>query len=489
MSIAANRFPGVRAALCCSPRVAELARTHNDANVLVLAGTTGADELARILDAWLRNSYSGEERHRRRLRKVEAACAIADDVASWEAADPEMAAAIRGEVERQQRTINLIASENYVSPAVRMAQGSVMTNKYAEGYPAKRWYNGCRWVDEAERLAIERARALFGAEHANVQPHSGSGANMAVYFSVLKPGDTILAMSLSHGGHLTHGSPVNFSGRLFNIVSYGVNPKTETIDYDELARLANQHRPKIVLAGASAYPRLLDFPRFREIADRVGAMLVVDMAHIAGLVAGGCHPNPVPYAEFVTSTTHKTLRGPRGGLILCREPLAQELDRQIFPGIQGGPLMHTVAAKAVCFLEAGQPAFREYALQIVRNAAAMAQVFLADGFRLVSGGTENHLMLVDLTPEGISGKDAASLLERVGIIVNKNTIPFEQRSPFVTSGIRIGTPAITTRGMRETESIAVARIIRSAIRHRDDESTLERLRGEVAELTQQFPAP
>ncbi len=404
-----------------------------------------------------------------------------------ESFDPEVAGAIRLETERQEYNLELIASENFVSEAVLEAQGSIMTNKYAEGYPGKRYYGGCGQVDVVENLAIERAKKLFGAEHANVQPHSGSQANMAVYFSALKPGDTILGMNLSHGGHLTHGSPANFSGKLFNVVFYGVSPDTETIDYDDVEKLARQHRPKMIVVGASAYPRVIDFARFRAIADAVGAVVMVDMAHIAGLVAAGLHPNPVPYAEFVTTTTHKTLRGPRGGMILCREEYAKTLNSNIFPGIQGGPLMHVIAAKAVAFKEALTPEFNAYQGRIVKNAKALADALTAKGLRLVSGGTDNHMMLVDLTSTGLTGKAAEEALDRAGITVNKNTIPNETRSPFVTSGIRIGTPAATTHGLKEPEMLAVAGFIHEVLRNAGDADQLARIKGEVNALMKRFP--
>ena len=364
-----------------------------------------------------------------------------------------------------------------------------MTNKYAEGYPSKRWYNGCKFVDDVESLAIKRACELFGADHANVQPHCGSAANMAVYFSVLEPGDTILAMSLAQGGHLTHGSPVNFSGKLFNIESYGVNRETETIDYDELQQIASNCKPKLIVAGASAYPRILDFPRFRAIADSVGAILMVDMAHIAGLVATGVHPSPVPYAEFVTTTTHKTLRGPRSGLILCKEEFAATLDKTVFPGLQGGPQMHTTAAKSVCFLEAMQPGFTQYTQQIVANAKACAASLEGHGFRIVSGGTDNHLMLVDVASSGMTGKVAAAALDAAGIVVNKNTIPFDTKSPFVTSGIRIGTPSVTTRGMREPEMEKIAAWIATVLNDVENENLQSVVREEICKFTEEYPVP
>jgi glycine hydroxymethyltransferase len=403
--------------------------------------------------------------------------------------DPELYDALKHEEERELRTLDLIASENYASRAVREAQGSLLTNKYAEGYPGKRYYNGCEFADVAERLAIERAQELFGAEHANVQPHCGSSANMAVYFALLQPGDTILAMSLAHGGHLTHGHKVNFSGRFFNVVSYGVSRKTEMIDYDEVAALAARHRPKLIVAGASAYPRVLDFPRLRAIADAVGALLMADMAHIAGLVAAGCHPSPVPYSDVVTTTTHKTLRGPRSGMILCRAKHAQEIDKQVFPGLQGGPLMHTIAAKAVCFKEALEPEFKEYQRQVVRNAQVLAVHLAKAGMRIVSGGTDNHLMLVDLTPLGVTGKDASAALEKAGIIVNKNAIPFDARPPAVTSGVRIGTPAVTTRGLKEAEIETLGGWIVEAVRRHDNDAALARIKGEVVALAARFPIP
>ena len=401
--------------------------------------------------------------------------------------DPEIATAIRNETERQEYNLEFIASENFVSERVLEAQGSVLTNKYAEGYPGKRYYGGCEFVDVAENLAIERACQLFGAEHANVQPHSGSQANMAVYFATCQPGDTVLGMNLAHGGHLTHGSPVNFSGKLFNIVPYGVRRDTGTIDYAEVEELAREHRPKLIVVGASAYPRTLDFEAFRRIADEVGAMVMVDMAHIAGLVAAGEHPSPVPHAEFVTTTTHKTLRGPRGGMILCREEFAKKLNSNIFPGIQGGPLMHVIAAKAVAFKEARTPEFKAYAAQVVKNARALAAGLMDRGFNLVSGGTDNHLLLVDLSGTEITGKVAEATLENAGITVNKNAVPFDTRSPFVTSGFRIGTPATTSRGLGEAEMGQVADWIARSLENVDNEIELSVIRGEVRELCKRFP--
>ncbi len=401
--------------------------------------------------------------------------------------DPDVAGAIRHEVRRQQEGLELIASENFVSLAVMEATGSVMTNKYAEGYPGRRYYGGCEFVDVAESLAIARAKELFGADHVNVQPHSGAQANMAVYMSALKPGDTILGMNLSHGGHLTHGHPLNFSGKYFTIVPYGVRKEDERIDYEEMDRLALDHRPKMIVIGASAYPRVIDFARIRSIADAAGALVMTDMAHIAGLVAAGVHPSPVPYSHFVTTTTHKTLRGPRGGMILCQAQFAKDLDRTVFPGVQGGPLMHVIAGKAVCFKEALTPEFRAYQLQIVKNAARLAAGLSAAGFRLVSGGTDNHLMLVDVFSRGITGKVAEAALGRAAITVNKNTIPFDQHPPLTASGIRIGTPAVTTRGMREAEMDAIAGFIGRVLAAPDDERVAARVRADVEALCRQYP--
>ncbi len=401
--------------------------------------------------------------------------------------DPEIYEVIRRETERQAYGLELIPSENFVSDAVLEAAGSVLTNKYAEGYPGKRYYGGCEFVDQAETLAIERAKALFGAEHVNVQPHSGSQANMAVYFAVLEPGDTILGMNLSHGGHLTHGSPVNFSGKLYKVIPYGVREDTETIDFDQVRALAREHKPKLIVIGASAYPRTIDFAEFRKIADETGTMLMADIAHIAGLVAVGLHPNPIPYCEFVTTTTHKTLRGPRAGIIMCRESLAKKLNSAIFPGIQGGPLMHVIAAKAVALKEAMTPEFKEYQAQIVRNTKAMADTIRKRGYRLVSGGTDNHLFLVNLKDTPMTGKDAQEALDRVGITVNKNTVPFETRSPFVTSGIRAGTPAITTRGMKEKEMERIGNLIADVLEAPADPAVAKRVLASVREICEAFP--
>ncbi|MDD5500224.1 MAG: serine hydroxymethyltransferase [Candidatus Omnitrophota bacterium] len=402
-------------------------------------------------------------------------------------ADPEIYAAVKKELGRQEDNLELIASENFASPAILEAQGSVLTNKYAEGYPGRRWYGGCEYVDIAESLAIERARSLFGAEHVNVQPHSGSQANMAVYFAALKPGDTVLAMDLSAGGHLTHGHPHNFSGRFFKMVGYGVDRKSESLDYDAIGELAKTHKPKMILAGASAYPRIIDFRKFRQIADSVGAYLFVDMAHIAGLVAAGVHPSPVPYAEFVTSTTHKTLRGPRGGFILCRNEFAKKIDSQIFPGIQGGPLMHVIAAKAVAFHEAMKPEFKKYQVQLSANAKELAGELEKKGFRIVSGGTDTHLMLVDLNPKEVSGADASKILGEVNITVNKNLIPFDQKSPLVTSGIRLGTAAVTTRGMKEAQMRKIASLINEALENRSRPGRLSKIKKETLSLAKKFP--
>jgi glycine hydroxymethyltransferase len=401
--------------------------------------------------------------------------------------DPEVAEAIRNETRRQGAQLELIASENFVSEAVLAALGTVFTNKYAEGYPGKRYYGGCEYADVVESLAIGRLKQLFGCDHANVQPHSGAQANMAVYMTVCKPGDTILGMNLSHGGHLTHGHPLNFSGRMYNVVAYGVRKEDERIDYDALLELARQHRPKVIVVGASAYPRTIDFPAVRRAADQSGAVIMADIAHIAGLIAAGLHPSPVPHAEFVTSTTHKTLRGPRGGLVMCQEKWAKELDRLVFPGIQGGPLVHVIAAKAVSFKEALTPEFKAYQRQIVANAAALAATLKAEGWRLVSGGTDNHLMLIDVFARGITGKVAEKALERAGITVNKNTIPYDTNSPMVASGIRVGTPALTTRGMKEKDMEEVGRLIARALAAVENESALADVKRDVSRLCDRFP--
>jgi glycine hydroxymethyltransferase len=401
--------------------------------------------------------------------------------------DPDVAHAIRHEIERQNSGLELIASENFVSTAILEAAGSVFTNKYAEGYPGKRYYGGCENVDVVESLAIDRAKALFGAEHANVQAHSGAQANMAVFLAVLKPGDTILGMNLAHGGHLTHGHPLNFSGKYFNVVPYGVRKDDERLDYDELAAKAREHTPKLIVVGASAYPRVIDFARIRAVADEIGALMMTDMAHIAGLVAAGVHPSPVPHSDFVTTTTHKTLRGPRGGLVLCRQALAKDLDRAMFPGVQGGPLVHIIAAKAVCLKEASTPEFAGYQRQVVANAARLAAALASGGYRIVSGGTDNHLMLVDVFSKGLTGKVAESALGKAGITVNKNAIPFDQNPPMVASGIRLGTPAVTTRGLREPEMDAIGSLILRALDAHDNEVALSAIKGDVEALCERFP--
>jgi len=491
MSIAANRYPGVRAALVNDAHWARMSRTHNDANVLVLSAEAEGltSETAKsILDVWLQTDFEGG-RHQRRVEKMDHPPAVAKAGSAFAQADPSLFALVEQEKTRQQENIELIASENFVSPAVLAAAGSVLTNKYAEGYPGKRYYGGCEVVDEIEQLAIDRAKQLFGAEHANVQPHSGSQANMAAYFALAKSGDTILAMSLNFGGHLTHGSPVNFSGKLFRIIPYGLSPATERIDLDEVAKLARAEKPRIIMVGASAYPRTLDFAAFAALAREVGAALVVDMAHIAGLVAAGVHPSPVPHADIVTTTTHKTLRGPRAGLILCRETHAKVLNSQIFPGIQGGPLEHIIAAKAVCFKEAMQPEFKTYQQHVVKNAAAMAAALTKHGFRIVSGGTDNHLMLVDLRPKKLTGKVAQEALDQAGITVNKNMIPFDPEKPTVTSGIRVGTPAATTRGMKEPEMEQIAALITEVLDHPADATVAGNVKQKVKALTARFPLP
>src|SRR5438445_7541643 len=487
MSIAANKVPGVRAALVFDEKMAALARQHNNANVLCLGGKfIGPEQAKNIVDAFLDAHFEGG-RHARRVEKmerIEAAGAL-----RLELVDREISDVVRFERQRQQENIELIASENFASPAVMEAQGSVLTNKYAEGYPRKRWYGGCENVDTAEQLAIDRAKRLFGAEHVNVQPHSGSGANMAVYFAFLRPGDKMLTKDLSHGGHLTHGNKANFSGKFFEILHYGVRKEDELIDYDQLAKMAREHRPKMITVGASAYSRIIDFKRMGEIAREHGALLLADIAHIAGLVATGLHPSPIEHADFVTTTTHKTLRGPRGGLIMCKERYAKEIDSQAFPGIQGGPLMHVIAAKAVCFQEALQPAFATYQQQIIKNAKALADGMRRNGYRLVSGGTDNHLMLVDVGGRGLTGKDCQITLDEAGITVNKNTIPFETRSPFQASGVRLGTPAVTTRGMKEPQMAAVADMISEVLLDIKNIDTLAKVRQRVRELTANFPLP
>ena len=485
--MAANKVPGIRAAQIFDESMAALARQHNNANVICLgAKITPPEQAIRIVDTFLSAHFEGG-RHERRINKMENITSANE--LKLKAVDPEIALAIAHERQRQQENVELIASENFTSPAVMEAQGSVLTNKYAEGYPKKRWYGGCENVDTVEQLAIARARKLFGAEHANVQPHSGSGANMAVYFAFLKPGDKLLTMDLTHGGHLTHGNKANFSGKFFEIIHYGVRQEDELIDYDQLAKLAREHRPKMITVGASAYSRIIDFARLGEIAREVGALMLADIAHIAGLVATGLHPSPMEHADFVTTTTHKTLRGPRGGLIMCQERYAKEIDSQVFPGIQGGPLMHVIAGKAVCFQEALQPSFKTYQQQIIKNAKALAEGMRRNGYRLVSGGTDNHLMLVDVGARGLTGKDCQIILDEAAITVNKNTIPFETRSPFQASGIRLGTPAITTRGMKEPEMAAIADMISEVLMDIKNLDTVAKVRQRVRELTARFPLP
>jgi glycine hydroxymethyltransferase len=501
MSIAANKVPGIRAALGTSVEETYLIRSHNDANILTL-GARYTDELAAatLVHAFLNTEFE-DGRHSRRLAKI-AALEPGSDAPPEEEhipteqerlsrplaeVDPDVYQAMRNELGRQDSHLELIASENFTSEAVLEAAGGVFTNKYAEGYPGKRYYGGCDYVDVVETLARERAKTLFRAEHANVQPHSGAQANMAAYMAVLQPGDTMLGMNLSHGGHLTHGHHLNFSGKTYHVVPYGVRREDETIDYDELARLADEHRPKLIVAGGSAYPRIIDFPRMRAIADSVGALLMVDMAHFSGLVAAGVHPNPCEYADIVTSTTHKTLRGPRSGIVLCREKYAAAIDKAVFPGLQGGPLVHIIAAKAVCFLEAMQPEFVEYQKQVVANAKVLAAGLAEDGFRVVSGGTDTHLLLVDVFSKGIRGREAERALDEAFITVNKNTIPFDVNPPLNPSGIRLGSPAVTTRGFGEDEMAEVATLIAEVLRDIASQETRASVRSRVAVLTQRFP--
>jgi glycine hydroxymethyltransferase len=485
VSYTANRFPRVRAALVHDVESAALARQHNDANVLALSGDrTDAETAWKIVETWLRTPFEGG-RHALRVEEIDSL--TRDGRSALAEADPAIADVLRREARRQADGIELIASENFVSEAVLEALGSVATNKYAEGYPGRRYYGGCDVLDEAENLAIERAKQLFGADHVNVQPHSGSQANECVYRAVLTPGDTILAMNLDHGGHLTHGSPVNFSGKLYRIVPYGVREDTETIDYDVLRDLALEHRPKLIQCGATAYSRTIDFARFREIADEAGALLFADIAHIAGLVATGHHPTPVGHAQLIGTTTHKTLRGPRGGMILCDREFAKAVDSAVFPGGQGGPLMHVIAAKAVAFLEAQQPAFGDYSGQIIANARALAGALAERGYRIVSGGTDNHLFLLSLVGRELSGKAAEHALEQAGITTNKNMVPFDPRKPAVTSGVRIGTPAATTRGFREPEMKKVAGWIARALEHANDPAALSAVREEVRALCARHP--
>ena len=490
LCMAANRFPKVRAVVVGSPEAARWARERYHANVLCLgADELGASDARACVQEWIATPFA-TARYEEKIARLEtmggssAGEPVGSDLARTDAL---VADAIRHEHRRQSENIELIASENFTSPAVMQTQGSCLTNKYAEGYPGKRWYGGCEFVDVVEQAAIDRAKELFGAEHANVQPHSGAQANTAVYFAFLKHGDKILTMDLAHGGHLTHGHPKNFSGMFYTVRHYGVDPTTERIDYDLLEKAAVEFQPKMITVGASAYSRLLDYARMREIADKVGALLFADMAHVSGLVAGGVHPSPVPHADFVTTTTHKGLRGPRGGIILCKAKYAKEIDSMVFPGVQGGPLMHVIAAKAVCFLEALKPEFKLYQAQVVRNARALAEGLKKHGYKIVSGGTDNHLCLVDLRPAGMDGKVAQEALDAAGITVNKNSIPFDTASPMRPSGIRLGTPAMTTRGMKESEMFDIANLIHQALEKRNDPAGLEVVRGEVRRLTALFP--
>lgn len=481
MCMAANRFQGVRGANVRSVEEAVITRQHNDANVLCLgAENVSLDDANAMVTAFLKTDFEGG-RHEMRVTKASGS--------RLAVTDPELHAVIRDEERRQNLNIELIASENFTSGAVMEAQGSLLTNKYAEGYPGRRWYGGCEFVDVAEQLAIDRVKEIFGADHANVQPHSGSQANTAVYFSVLKPGDKILTMDLAHGGHLTHGHKANFSGKFYEVTHYGVSEENETIDYDALEKTAEEVQPALITTGASAYPREIDFERMGQIARKVGAYLFVDMAHIAGLVASGVHSNPVPHADFVTSTTHKSLRGPRGGIILCKQEYAKKIDSTVFPGIQGGPLMHVIAAKAACFGEILNTDFKAYSQQVVANAQAMAARLAEHGYRIVSGGTDNHLMLVDLRPAGLDGSIAQNALDESGITVNKNSIPFDTAGPFKPSGIRIGTPAVTTRGMKEADVEQVADFIHEALQSRDDDAKLAVLREKVYAFNRSFPLP
>jgi len=481
MCMAVNRFRGIRGANVRSVSETATTREHNDANVLCLgAGHLDNDEALAMVDTFIKTEFAGG-RHQTRVTKASGSRIAVTD--------PELFTAIAAEEKRQNQNIELIASENFTSGAVMEAQGSLLTNKYAEGYPGRRWYGGCEFVDIAEQLAIDRAKEIFGADHANVQPHSGSQANTAVYFAVLKPGDKILTMDLAHGGHLTHGHKANFSGKFYEVTHYGVSEEDERIDYDALEKLAIEVQPKLITSGASAYPREIDFERMGQIAKKVGAYLFVDMAHIAGLVAAGIHPNPVPHADFVTTTTHKSLRGPRGGIILCKAEYAKKIDGTVFPGIQGGPLMHVIAAKAACFGEILNTDFKSYSQQVVDNAQAMAARLTEHGYRIVSGGTDNHLMLVDLRPAGIDGSIAQNALDESGITVNKNSIPFDTASPFKPSGIRIGTPAVTTRGMKVEDIEKVADFIHEALQNHGDDAKLAGIREKVYALNRDFPLP
>jgi glycine hydroxymethyltransferase len=492
MTTIASKFPNVRAALAYDKFSAEMSRKHNNANLLVLGERTTEEETAKeMVDIWLDTEFEGG-RHQRRLDRIKN---IEEDLlltakkkikTQLQTGDPDIFHAINCETIREEEKVVLIASENYVSEAVLEAQGSILTNKYAEGYPKKRYYGGCDFVDIVEETAISRAKLLFDAEHVNVQPISGSAANMAAYFALIKPGDTILGMTLAHGGHLTHGASVSFSGQIYNVATYGVSKETSTIDYDEVLDIARKTMPKLIIAGASSYSRTLDFKKFKEIADDVGAYLIVDMAHIAGLIAGGAHPSPVPYADIVTTTTHKTLRGPRGGMILCKEKYAKAIDKTVFPGIQGGPLMHVIAGKAVSFKEALTKEFKDYAHQIVKNARALSKELESHGLKIVSGGTDTHLMLVDLTPLDLTGKEIEEALDEAGITLNKNGIPFDTKSPAITSGIRIGTPIVTTRGMKEPEMKILAELIARVIKDHENADNLKKVSKEVKELCKDF---
>lgn len=491
MSIVANKFFNVRAALVHDEDTAKFAKEHNNANVLVLGGNLiDSDRAIKLVSIWLDANFEAG-RHEKRLNKIKeleeklkTRYNVVDIVSET---DAELAELLKHELKREQDSLILIASENIASKAVLAAQGSVFTNKYAEGYPGKRYYGGCEFCDDIESIAIRRAKQLFGAEHANVQPISGSAANLAAYFALINPGDIVLAMKLAHGGHLTHGAPVSVTGKLFNIIGYGVKQETGLIDYDEVEALAKKHKPRMIIAGASSYSRIIDFERFRSIADSVGAYFMVDMAHIAGLVAGNVHPSPVPYADVVTSTTHKTLRGPRGGFILCKEQFKDRIDKAVFPGLQGGPLMHTVLAKAISFKEAMSEEFKLYQKQTVINARVMADYMMDKGFSIVSGGTDNHLFLVDLTDKNITGKLAEERLEKCGIVVNKNAIPFDTKPPTQTSGIRIGTPSVTTRGMKESDVKETAEVIVTVLKNIDDDKIIERMKDKVLELCKKFP--
>ncbi|MCF7790567.1 MAG: serine hydroxymethyltransferase [Victivallales bacterium] len=488
MVINANRFHYVRAFVALNQESARVSRSHNCSNVLVLpADFIDAEEAVKIIETWLSTPFSNEDRHLRRIEKVE--LNSYDEVATIRTVDPEIAEYIEEEGNRQEDGLELIASENFASTAVQAAQGSILTNKYAEGYPGKRYYGGCEVVDKVELLGIERACKIFDAEAANVQPHSGSQANMAAYFALIKPGDTILAMDLAHGGHLTHGHPLNFSGMMYNVIPYGVKKDTETIDYDHLEELAVENKPNLIVAGASAYSRVIDFERLKKIADKIDAKLMVDMAHIAGLVAAGLHPNPVPYCDIVTTTTHKSLRGPRGGLILCKKEYLKAVNSKVFPGIQGGPLMHVIAAKAVCFKEAMTEEFKGYQKQLIANAAKLAEELVNCGFRIVSGGTDNHLMLVDLQPKKTTGKAVQNGLEKAGITVNKNMIPFDPAKPFITSGIRIGTPAVTTRGLKEKDMHNIALWISRVVDNLNNDEVLAEIKEEVKAFAEKHPMP